>query len=146
MMLESQRTAQKETSLIETINIISKDNTLLKEQIDSLKNKLMVKQSNLVDQETQAATEITEIETQTDKLEICEIGTQYELEQTEISCQTENVESELVIETNVLGDFEIVKDVFNTSSSGEENKCIHCNRKLGSRGSHKRSQGEDGPV
>ena len=49
MMLESQRTAQKETSLIETINIISKDNTLLKEQIDSLKNKLMVKLCNLVD-------------------------------------------------------------------------------------------------
>lgn len=40
MMLESQRSATKEASLIETINIISKDNGLLKEQIDSLKSRI----------------------------------------------------------------------------------------------------------
>ena len=40
MMLEAQQTATKEKSLIETINIVSKDNTLLKDQIDSLKYKL----------------------------------------------------------------------------------------------------------
>jgi len=37
MLIESQRSAAKEQSLIETINIISGDNSLLKEQIDSLK-------------------------------------------------------------------------------------------------------------
>ena len=40
MMLEAKQTATKEKSLIETINIVSKDNTLLKDQIDSLKYKL----------------------------------------------------------------------------------------------------------
>ena len=40
MMLEAQQTATKEKSLIETINIVSKDNTLFKDQIDSLKYKL----------------------------------------------------------------------------------------------------------
>jgi len=33
LMLDSQRTATKEKSLIETINIISKDNSLLKDQV-----------------------------------------------------------------------------------------------------------------
>ena len=40
MMLESQRSAAKETSLIETINIISKDNGFLKEHVEQLKSKL----------------------------------------------------------------------------------------------------------
>ena len=39
MMLESQRTAAKEQSLIETINIISGDNSALKEQIETIKLK-----------------------------------------------------------------------------------------------------------
>lgn len=43
MLLESQRSVAKETSLIETINIISKDNTILKEQIESLKSRLFSK-------------------------------------------------------------------------------------------------------
>ena len=37
MLIESQNKAAKETSLIETINIISKENGTLKEQIEALK-------------------------------------------------------------------------------------------------------------
>ena len=37
MMLEAQKSTAKETSLIETIKIISKDNGVLNEQIDALK-------------------------------------------------------------------------------------------------------------
>ena len=48
MMLESQRSATKEASLIETINIISKDNGLLKEQIDSLKSRISYRQKTQV--------------------------------------------------------------------------------------------------
>ena len=44
MLLEAQKSATKETSLIETIKIISKDNGVLKEQIDTLKQRLLVKQ------------------------------------------------------------------------------------------------------
>lgn len=40
MILDSHRSANKEQSLIETINIISKDNSLLKEQVESLKQRL----------------------------------------------------------------------------------------------------------
>ena len=40
MMLETHRSANKEASLIETINIISKDNGLLKEQIEHLKERI----------------------------------------------------------------------------------------------------------
>ena len=38
MLIESQNKTAKETSLIETINIISQENVTLKEQIDALKN------------------------------------------------------------------------------------------------------------
>ena len=37
MMAESKQTSIKEKNLIETINIISKDNTMLKQQIESLR-------------------------------------------------------------------------------------------------------------
>ena len=48
MVQDSHRSTTKEASLIETIKIISKDNDMLKEQIESLKDRMLIKQSNLV--------------------------------------------------------------------------------------------------
>ena len=48
MIIESNNTDLKEKSLIETINIISKDNGVLKEQISALKTRLSGKLNNLV--------------------------------------------------------------------------------------------------
>ena len=50
---------------------------------------------------------------------------------------------QLSLETNVVGAFEIVKDVFVSSArSSEENKCCQCSKKAGSRGT-KDSKGEE---
>ena len=42
MLIEQQNKATKETSLIETINIISKENGTLKEQIEALKSEQLL--------------------------------------------------------------------------------------------------------
>ena len=63
MLLESQRAVTKEASLIETINIISKDNGLIKEQIESLRERLKSKNLKLVDQEVQVGCETVAAET-----------------------------------------------------------------------------------
>ena len=42
MLIEQQNKAAKETSLIETINIISKENGTLKEQIEALKSEQLL--------------------------------------------------------------------------------------------------------
>ena len=44
----------------------------------------------------------------------------------------------------MLGTFEIVKDFFNQSArSSDDNKCCHCSKKGGSKGTNKESRGED---
>ena len=43
MVQDSHRSTTKEASLIETIKIISKDNDMLKEQIESLKDRMLIK-------------------------------------------------------------------------------------------------------
>lgn len=48
MMLEAQNSTTKEASLIETINIISKDNSVLKEQLERVKHKLLARQTKQV--------------------------------------------------------------------------------------------------
>jgi len=48
MMAESKQTSIKEKNLIETINIISKDNTMLKQQIESLRLRIEAKQQDMV--------------------------------------------------------------------------------------------------
>ena len=47
------------------------------------------------------------------------------------------------VESNVLGDFAIVKDVFNSSArSSEENKCAYCSKKGGGSRGTKDSRGQ----
>ena len=48
MMAESKKASIKEKNLIETINIISKDNTMLKQQIESLRLRIEAKQQDMV--------------------------------------------------------------------------------------------------
>ena len=62
----------------------------------------------------------------------------------EESMQTdEKKKYELSVETNVVGDFQIFKDVFNSSArSSQDNKCPTCNKK-GSRGTKGSRGGEE---
>ena len=57
MLLDSQRSQDKEGNLIETIKIISKENGELKEQVKALQQEIDCKNLNKIDREVQAVVE-----------------------------------------------------------------------------------------
>ena len=57
MLLDSQRSNDKEGNLIETIKIISKENGELKEQVKALQQEIDCKNLNKIDREVQAVVE-----------------------------------------------------------------------------------------
>ena len=57
MLIDSQRSHDKEVNLIETIKIISKENGELKEQVIALQQEIDCKNLNKIDREVQAVIE-----------------------------------------------------------------------------------------
>ena len=57
MLIDSQRSHDKEGNLIETIKIISKENGELKEQVIALQQEIDCKNLNKIDREVQAVIE-----------------------------------------------------------------------------------------